>query len=148
QRDPDAATRKQLEALREQLRLADGEFEQLQRALVSPQDMGRLLEGLLQAHRGLQLVGLRNVPVVSVSELLKPEAAVPPAGAASQATGAKDTAWLYRHGVEITVQGNYADMLAYLESLERLPRRVYWGALKIDAQKWPASQMTVTVYTI
>ena len=66
----------------------------------------------------------------------------------SQATGAKDTAWLYRHGVEITVQGNYADMLAYLESLERLPRRVYWGALKIDAQKWPASQMTVTVYTI
>ncbi|HEX6708454.1 MAG TPA: type II secretion system protein GspM [Albitalea sp.] len=139
QRDPDAATRAQLEALRRQLSLAEGEFDQLQRALVSPQDMGRLLEGLLQSHRGLQLVGLRNVPVTSVADLLQPPAA------ASQP--AKD-AWLYRHGVEITVQGSYADMQAYLDALEHLPRRVYWGELKIDAQKWPASRMTVTVYTI
>jgi len=143
QRDPDAATRAQLEALRRQLQLAEGEFDQLQRALVPPQDMGRLLEGLLQSHRGLQLVGLRNVPVTSVSELLAP------APAASQ-PAAKDSrdAWLYRHGVEITLEGSYADMHAYLDALEHLPRRVYWGELKIDAQKWPASRMTVTVYTI
>ncbi|HEV7913711.1 MAG TPA: type II secretion system protein GspM [Albitalea sp.] len=149
QRNPDAATRAQLEALRQQMQLADGEFQQLQRALVSPQDMGRLLEGLLQSHRGLQLIGLRNVPVMSVAELLST-----PAAAASQPAAAKDPAkdnrdaWLYRHGVEITVQGSYADMLGYVDALERLPRRVYWGELKIDAQKWPASQMTVTVYTI
>src|SRR5205814_7913991 len=82
QRDPDAATRQQLEALRQQMRLADGEFEQLQRALVAPQDMGRLLESLLHGHRGLQLIALRNVPVVSVSELMapaKPAAAAPAA---------------------------------------------------------------------
>ena len=36
----------------------------------------------------------------------------------------------------------------YLSALEHLPRRVYWGELKIDAQRWPASTMTVTVYTI
>jgi len=142
QRDPDAATRAQLDAVRRQLQLADGEFRELQRALVAPQEMGALLEGLLQSHRGLQLVGLRNVPVVSVDDMLKP-----PAAAASAAAG-KDNAWLYRHGVEITVQGGYADMLAYLDALERLPRRVYWGPLKIDAQKWPATRMTVTVYTI
>ena len=149
QRDPDAATRQQLEALRQQMRLADGEFEQLQRALVAPQDMGRLLESLLQGHRGLQLIALRNVPVVSVSELMAP--GKPAASAASQA--AKDTPkdsrdWLYRHGVQIIVQGSYADMQAYLLALEHLPRRVYWGELKIDAQRWPASTMTVTVYTI
>jgi MSHA biogenesis protein MshJ len=144
QRDPDAATRAQLEALHHQLSLADNEFDQLQRALVSPQDMGRLLEVLLQQHRGLQLVGLRNVPVTSVSDL------TPPAAAAAIQPASRKTpdAWLFRHGVEITVQGSYADMQAYLDALERLPRRVYWGELKIDAQKWPASQMTVTVYTI
>lgn len=146
QRNPDAATRAQLEALRQQMQLTDGEFAQLQRALVPPQDMGRLLEGLLQQHRGLQLIGLRSVPVNPVSELMS---APKPAGAASQAA-AKDAPrdWLYRHGVEITVQGNYADLQAYLAALERLPRRVYWGELTIDAQGWPATVMTVTVYTI
>jgi len=154
QRDPDAATRQQLEALRQQMRLADGEFEQLQRALVAPQDMGRLLESLLQGHRGLQLIALRNVPVVSVSELMAPGKPAAAAPAASQAAAsAKDAPkegrdWLYRHGVQITVQGSYADMQAYLYALEHLPRRVYWGELKIDAQRWPASTMTVTVYTI
>jgi len=151
QRDPDAATRAQLEALRQQMRLADGEFDQLQRALVAPQDMGRLLESLLQGHRGLQLIGLRSVPVTPVSELVN--AARAPVAAASQATAVKNDGkdtreWLYRHGVEITVQGSYAEMQAYLNALEHLPRRVYWGELKIDAQRWPASVMTVTVYTI
>ena len=127
--------------------------------------MGHLLDSLLQSHRGLQLVSLRSVPVMSVAELIAgsgkaaiattaatpttPTAAAAPASSAS-APAAKDSrdAWLYRHGVEITVQGSYADMQAYLAALEHLPRRVYWGELKIDAQHWPANTMTVTVYTI
>jgi MSHA biogenesis protein MshJ len=148
QHDPDAATRVQLEALRRQLSLAEGEFEQLQRALVSPQDMGRVLDGLLQGHRGLQLIGLRSVPVTSVTELMDPVKAAVPAPAQPRTADEPRDAWLYRHGVEITVQGGYTDMLAYLNALERLPRRMYWGELKIDAQHWPASVMTVTVYTI
>ncbi|HUG21986.1 type II secretion system protein GspM [Piscinibacter sp.] len=149
QRDPDAATRVQLEALRRQLSLADGEFNQLQRALVSPQEMGRVLEGLLQSHRGLRLIGLRSAPVTSVTELMNPVNDAAPAPAAGQTPAAEPRdAWLYRHGVEITLQGSYADMLAYLNTLEQLPRRMYWGELKIDAQRWPANVMTVTVYTI
>jgi len=150
QRDPDAATRAQLEALGRQLRLAEGEFGELQRALVAPHEMGELLDGLLRSHGGLQLVGLRNAPVASVAELLEPPAAAPPgAGApAGDKARAKDAAWLYRHGVEIVVQGRYGDLVAYLDALERGPRRVYWGELRIDAQSWPVARMTVTVYTI
>jgi MSHA biogenesis protein MshJ len=136
--------------LRDQLQLADGEFAQVQRALVQPQEMGQLLGSLLQSHRGLQLVALKSVPVVSVSEMVGAPKVAAPTSAASSSTPNKDTrdAWLYRHGVEITVQGSYADMQAYLGALENLPRRVYWGELKIDAQKWPANTMTVTVYTL
>jgi MSHA biogenesis protein MshJ len=144
QRQPDAATWARLNALRQQLQLADGEFAQLQRALVAPHEMGALMENLLRAHRGLQLVGLHSVPVTSVNELMAP--AAPASAPAADARPARE--WLYRHGVQITVQGSYADMAAYLAALERLPRRVYWGELKIDAQRWPATVMTVTVYTI
>ncbi|RQP25323.1 type II secretion system protein GspM [Piscinibacter terrae] len=146
QRNPDAAVQAQLKALRDQLQLADGEFAQVQRALVQPQEMGQLLGSLLQSHRGLQLVALKSVPVMSVSELVgAPKVAAP--ASSVQNKDSRD-AWLYRHGVEITVQGSYADMQAYLAALENLPRRVYWGELKMDAQKWPANTMTVTVYTI
>ena len=150
QRNPDAAVQAQLKALRDQLQLADGEFAQVQRALVQPQEMGQLLGSLLQSHRGLQLVALKSAPVVSVSEMVGAPKVAAPAAAASSSAQNKDSrdAWLYRHGVEITVQGSYADMQAYLAALENLPRRVYWGELKIDAQKWPANTMTVTVYTL
>jgi MSHA biogenesis protein MshJ len=152
QRDPDAAALAQLRALRQQLQLADTEFAQVQSALVQPQDMGHLLEGLLQSHRGLQLISLHSVPVMSVADLVNPAkpaaAAASAPGPAASASGPAKDAWLYRHGVEISVQGSYADMQAYLLALENLPRRVYWGELKIDAQRWPANVMTVTVYTI
>jgi len=151
QRDPDAATLTQLKALRQQLQLADGEFAQVQRALVQPQEMGHLLDSLLQSHKGLQLIALRSVPVMSVAELIgSPKPAAVASAASAESTAPKETrdAWLYRHGVEITVQGSYSDMQAYLAALENLPRRVYWGELKIDAQHWPANLMKVTVYTI
>lgn len=148
QRHPDAAVQAQLKALREQLQLADGEFAQVQRALVQPQEMGHLLDSLLQSHRGLQLISLRSVPVTSVSELIGAPKAAPAASAAAGTQKDSRNDWLYRHGVEITVQGSYADMQVYLAALEHLPRRVYWGELKIDAQHWPANTMTVTVYTI
>lgn len=155
QRNPDAATLAQLKALTNQLQLTDAEFAQVQRSLVAPHEMGQLLESLLRSHSGLQLVGLRSVPVMSVTELMSgpasATAATPAVSSASQpAAGhaAKDAAWLYRHGVEVTVQGSYADMQAYLAALEKLPRRVYWGELRLDARQWPANLMTVTVYTI
>lgn len=154
--DPDAALRTQLDALRGQARSADEQFRQLQGSLVPAQEMSRWLSGLLQAQRGLQLTGLRSLPVTSVSELVnksKTPAAAPPAPAVPTSvtpTGSDNDpdAWLYRHGVEITLRGSYQDLLAYLHALERMPRRVYWGELKIDAQDSPAVVMTLTVYTI
>ena len=149
--DPDAATRAQLEAIRQQLRMAEGELDLLQRSLVAPQDMGRLLEELLRSHRGLQLVALRNVPSTSLSELVedaKPTGAASAAAAAGTAAKVPADGWLYRHGIEITLVGSYPDMQAYLTALEHMPRRVYWGELKIDARAWPVATMTVTLYTI
>lgn len=157
--NPDAEARAQLEALRVQARDVDDKFKQLQGSLVPPQDMSLWLSGLLQAQRGLQLVGLRTLPVTSVSDLVegkKPATTMPPAVAAPAAPAASaastDTAppdaWLYRHGVEVTVRGSYPDLLAYLRTLENMPRRVYWGELKLDAQQSPAVVMTLVVYTL
>lgn len=155
--NPDAEARAQLEALRLQARSVDDQFKQLQGSLVPPQDMSQWLSGLLQAQRGLQLVGLRTLPVTSVSDLVdgkKPTATATPAATPASATtssnadNAPPDAWLYRHGVEVTVRGSYPELVGYLQSLERMPRRVYWGELRLDAQQSPAVVMTLVVYTL
>lgn len=152
--NPDAGLHTQLAELRTQTRAADDQFKQLQSSLVPAHEMSQWLAGLLQAQRGLQLTGLRSLPVASVADLVAAKAAPAapaasaPAGSSGQANGAPRDTWLYRHGVEVTLRGNYADLHAYLKTLEQLPRRVYWGELKINAQNSPAVVMTLTVYTI
>jgi MSHA biogenesis protein MshJ len=154
--NPNAELNSQLAGLRSQTRTADDQFKQLQSSLVPAQEMSQWLAGLLQAQRGLQLTGLKSLPVTSVADLLAakaaPTGAAPAASAstpsANPATTAPRDTWLYRHGVEVTLRGNYNDLLAYLNTLEHLPRHVYWGELKINAQDSPAVVMTLTVYTI
>lgn len=152
--DPDAASRVQLADTQQQLRVVNNQFKELQQALVTPQEMAHVLEELLQHNHGLQLKSLRTLPMVSVSDMLAVKAEKD-----GQKTGATDKpvsaqakdgreAWLYRHGVEITVQGRYGDMLAYLGELEQLPRRVYWGELRLSADTYPIAVLTVTLYTL
>lgn len=150
--DPNAALRAQRDALLTQVRATDREFYALQSGLVQPQHMGALLQSLLTEHRGLQLLGLRSLPVTAVgepgSDVAKKTATASAPGVAASDTGSAAEAWLYRHAVEIRVQGNYADMLGYLQALEAMPRRVHWGDLDIDARNSPANVMTVTLFTV
>ncbi|MYM67629.1 hypothetical protein GTP45_12400 [Pseudoduganella sp. FT55W] len=76
------------------------------------------------------------------------------AGAAGMAglTGAapppKPRELLYRHGVEIVLQGSYLDMINYMDALESLPVQLFWGKAKLDAQQYPNSRLTLTLYTL
>jgi MSHA biogenesis protein MshJ len=150
-RDPDATPRQQLETLRTQLRATEREFESMQNGLVQPQHMGALLQSLLAEQHGLRLLALRSLPVTALDSAAsagKTNAEKAAAGkpAATDARGGEP--WLYRHAVEVRVQGSYADMLAYLRAIEALPRRVRWGDVEIDARGHPANTMTVTLYTV
>ena len=153
-RDPDAAARAQLETLRTQLRATDRDFQSMQNGLVQPQQMGALLQSLLAEQRGLRLLGLRSLPVTALADpATGPKKAIADKGAGGDKTGTTtpargDDAWLYRHTVEVKVQGSYADMLAYLRAIEGLPRRVRWGDVEIDARSYPASTMTITLFTV
>jgi len=61
---------------------------------------------------------------------------------------AKPQELLYRHGVEIVLQGSYLDMVNYMDELERLPVQLFWGKASLDAQQYPNSRLTLTLYTL
>lgn len=77
--------------------------------------------------------------------------AVASASASEQAAAgfaAKPGSLLYRHGVEITVRGNYLDMIDYMNALESMPTQLFWGGAKLEVEDYPTSRLTLTMYTL
>ncbi len=142
--DADAVKRAYRDALRKQLAEIDQNMLGLQRGLVPPERMGKLLEEMLSRSRGLQLVTLRTLPVRRVDA-----AAVAPAGKPAVKPGAKESErTVFQHGFEMTLQGSYADVHAYLSQLERMPWRMFWGRITVNAEHHPRLRVTLTVLTL
>lgn len=145
--DPDSANRAKLAGLRARLSQLDAEMQDLQKGLVEPSKMPGLLEEMMSRQRGLELVGLRTLPVGAVSE--KEYGQAPAASdAPTSASGAAPGTLIYKHGIEITVKGKYLDLLEYLARLEKLSSRMYWGKAVLKVETYPKSTLTLTLYTL
>jgi MSHA biogenesis protein MshJ len=97
--------------------------------------MKQLVESLIAALPGLRLVQFRNDP----PQGLEVDGAPAGAGAPGQ---------VYRHGFTLTVEGNYGDLLQYLDRMETTGHRIYWKRVDIDASEYPADRMVIDFYTL
>ena len=134
--DPDAPARARHRALLEQIQRIDAQVAHEQERFTSPERMRSVLEETLRSTPGVQLIQLKSLPVETLTE-------VAPAPGAS---GGERTR-VFRHAVELTVGGSYADLYAYLRHLERMPR-IYWGKADYDVRKHPNATLKLTVYTL
>lgn len=158
QADPDAATRTRLAAVRKETEDLAIQLRAMQNGLVAPERMAPLLDSILRANGRLSLVSVRTLPAESVLEAGRRAAGASPgaaqataqeAGQAAAAAAGPGTAeLLYRHGVEITVRGSYLDMVDYMAALESLPTQLFWGRAQLEAETWPSSRLTLTLYTL
>lgn len=55
---------------------------------------------------------------------------------------------VYRHGVELTLEGGYLDMVSYMSQLEAMPVRLIWGRARLDASDHPRTRLTLTLFTL
>lgn len=140
--DPDAAIRVRLSALNQQLEQGRAALKDVQQSLVAPEKMARLLEDVLTQNRNLKLVSLRTLPV---SDLLEK-----PANTAEFRPDEKKPASpaIYKHGVEITVTGSYAELTQYLGTMENLPWQMIWGKAEMQVEEYPLITLTITLYTL
>lgn len=129
--DPAALARQRLEAAQQVLAARSKALEGLSSRLIPPQEMPKVLQALSQRQADIRLVSLRTLQAEAVGAL----AAAQPGG-------------LYRHGVELVLEGSYAGFAAYLERVERMPYGVYWGGLELDATAYPKLSMKLTLYTL
>lgn len=145
--DPDAVKRSYRDALRKQLAETDKNMQGLQRGLVPPERMAKLLEELLTRSRGLQLVELRTLPAQRFEAPGAAPAARPGDKAAKPAPRDSERT-IYQHGVEITLLGSYADLHDYLAQIEKLPAQMFWGRISVNTEQYPRLRVTLTVQTL
>ena len=145
--DPDDVRRSYRNALRQQLAEIDQSMQGLQRGLVPPERMAKLLEEMLSRSRGLQLLSLRTLPV---QRFETPGTA--PAGKGGDQTAKpapKDPErTVYQHSFEITLQGTYFELHDYLAQLEKLPWQMFWGRISVQTEQYPRLRATLTVQTL
>ena len=146
--DSHAVKRTYRDALRGRLAEFDQNLRNLQEGMVPPEQMAKLLEGVLARIGGLQLVSLRALPP-SEFEPGRAGSATQPGGkppgkpAANQPDGR-----IYQHSFEITLQGSYGDMYEYLARLEKLPWQMFYSRISVRTEQHPRLQMTLTVKTL
>jgi MSHA biogenesis protein MshJ len=131
QADPEAQMRKRAADLRAEVTALDARIQQEQRLFTTPQRMREVLEEMLERDKRLRLVDLKTLPVADL--------------AAAQGQLARR---VFRHGIELTVAGNYLDLYAYLAALEKIPTQLYWGRVEMSVASYPVATLKLTVYTL
>lgn len=137
-------------------RVTDGDTQlRAQEAnLVGPDRMLELLEQWLSRDSQVRVRALHSL---GRSDLLEPPSnARSPATMASAATskaqrpGPADPGLptLYRHGVELVLEGGFLDLLHTLRTLENLPQHVLWGSINLQVEQHPKSVLKLRVYTV
>lgn len=117
-----------------QQRLGDAEAKLAQRGaqLVHASEMVGVLDAVIRQNAGLKLRSMQNLPRTELN---------------ADAAG-KGGTMLYRHGVELVVEGRYAELLAYVQALQALPQRLLWGGMSLNAEQHPRLALTLRVYTL
>ena len=159
------ARQSELTGWRQRVREGEAALRQHEDSLVGPDRMIGLLEHLLARHGEVRVRAMRSLgrtdllaqaanTNANTNANADASAAAPPAASPAGSTLAPGAAAvesrpsLYRHGVELVLEGGYADLLSYLQAMEALPQRVLWGSVSLKVEQHPKSVLTLRVYTI
>lgn len=149
----------ELKTWRQKVREGDATLRQHQDTLIGPDGMVQLLDQVLARHAGLRVRALRSLgrtdllagataATGSTSGLQAAAATAAAAPLTGQAAAGNGVPSLYRHGVEITLEGGFGDLLSYLRTLEAMPQHLLWGGLQMKTVQHPNTVMTLRLYTL
>jgi len=148
--DPNALAREEIASLEARLRGEQSAVADLARTLVGPAEMPVLIESMVRKSPGVRLTALRSLGSEPWRTAPAPASAASSAAPAAAPGGAANgvPAVLYQHGMELELEGSWADLQGYLASIERLPKRLLWGQLELKAERYPQLAMKLRLHTL
>ncbi|WP_157118962.1 hypothetical protein [Azohydromonas lata] len=149
----------QLQRERGELRQRVAASRELLAAVSQPMAWGSVLRPTASGVPGLAITQLKALPAEAVFTPAMARQALAPApkpgapNAAAQAASAAPVALpdmpsIYRHRAEIALDGEFAALLRYLQSLQRAPGELYWDRLQFSAANFPQASLQLSLYTL
>ena len=129
----------EINVVEEQMRVIDSGVADYAASLISPKEMPRLLQILL-AEESLQLVTMKNVPPIPVVDRVTEEQ--------NADMSLNESAELYRHGILISLRGEYPAVVNYLEKLESQTWKLIWHSMKYEVIDYPTGQVELHLQTL
>jgi MSHA biogenesis protein MshJ len=128
--DPNAGNRQQLAHLQQSVSSLKQQLSLGEKKFVPSQLMANALRDMLKQHGNLKLIKLETLPVSAFG------------------INEQQPAWVYRHAMAITLQGDYFSTLNYLKALENLPWRIHWDSIAYQVKDYPMAETRIQVYTL
>jgi MSHA biogenesis protein MshJ len=144
--DPNAPYRSALLTAQASAEQMLGEVDHDTAGLLPPEKMRAVLQELLRAQPKLRLLALQSfseplqlTPAPAKSIALEPGSVPPPAPVT-----------LYRHGLKISLQGGYFDLLAYLQAIQASGWRLHWDSLdyQVGSDGPAQAKINLVLYTL
>lgn len=151
--DPDAQNKQRIADLQANIQLNNSKLEGMQSSLISPDKMPELLRSLLKKNGKLKLIELKTTPATGLLESPQAQNNTTttshqlPEEAPSIANKTIDGI-AFKHGVEITIEGRYLDLLDYVSQLEKTSWHILWSRAELSTEHPPVNQLKLTVYTL
>jgi MSHA biogenesis protein MshJ len=136
--DPNAQNKQRVAELQSHLQLLETKLTGLQTTLINPDKMPELLRNLLKKNSALKLIELKTLPTKGLLDSTSED----------QTQSNKQDLPVFKHGVEITIEGHYLDLLNYVAEVEKMPWHVLWSKVTLNAEHYPDNQLKLTVYTL
>ena len=136
--DPNADLKQRIAGFEKQIEKLDESLNSKLHGLITPKQMTKVLESVLQKYKNLKLVRVQSI---AAEPLIAP--------ATSEEGQDKDKkVELYRHGMQIEFEGSYLATLDYLKALETLKWDFYWDEVQLEVKEYPVSRIVITVHTL
>jgi MSHA biogenesis protein MshJ len=132
--------------LQTQVQSLDARISSTAAGFVSAEKMVQVLNDVLDRQGRLELVSIRNLPVVSLAppKPADPNAPTPVEPTLESGLGMPP----YVHPIELVIDGQYADILEYLEQLEKLPYKFRWSSLEMVTTGYPRNRVRIVLSTL
>ena len=168
-KDHNKVTRDNIAQLEKKLASIDGKLLTLTSELITPVQMRQALLGLLKLEKGVSLLSFELLgaqPLLSKAELSesddtelnKSKSSNTKSNKASFGKNELTTSQanneqglglnLYRHGIKITLSGNYFELRNYLQQLEKLSWKFFWQEFDLEVKEYPMNELSIEIYSL
>ena len=153
-RDPDADIKREQLKLQGRLLQLEGGLEDLSLRLVPSERLPEILQSVSQKAEKVKLKSLQtlrpetidlagnNVRIKSIARATKDYVR------GEETNTSPPTEKVYRHAIQIQLEGGYFEVIEFLRELESLEWRFYWESLDYRVVDFPRALIDIQLYTL